>query len=85
MFTLTPSLFSHFQLYIQTYDTAYPTVKDIARVTIPVERNEFPPVWVPTDQYRVTINETEPVGARIFTVSATDQNIGVCWFPLTHI
>ncbi|KAK0048619.1 protocadherin Fat 4, partial [Biomphalaria pfeifferi] len=62
-----------YQLYVRTYDPEYPLDYVDEVVNIPVNRNEYAPVF-DSASYAVTINETDPVGRNILTVHAKDNN-----------
>ena len=62
-----------YTLRVRAYDTAYPDQIATATVAIGVSRNEFAPVFTQSP-YRVTINETLPLGTCILSVSASDED-----------
>ena len=68
--------YSYPQLFVRAYDPEYPDDYALETVTINVARNEYSPQF-DRQAYTVTINETEPVGTNILTLTASDQNSGV--------
>lgn len=70
---------------MRAYDPAYPYDYAETVVSIPVNRNEYPPVFNQS-AYTITINETDAVGTNILTVYATDNNtrvsLSLCHTPV---
>lgn len=64
------------QLQLKAYETGYPDdfVTEILNVTI--NRNPNNPTWT-TANYDVNVNEEEPFGYSVLTLSASDAD-GVC-------
>ena len=63
-----------FSLSIQASDQRVPERIDNAQVTIRVSRNQFAPVFFNTP-YRTNVQETRPVGAVVFGLECSDQDI----------
>lgn len=66
-------VFIWFQLGVVVYDIAYPEDRDATNVTITVDRNPSPPVFIPP-QYLRTINESYPIGLSLVQLTATDPD-----------
>ena len=57
-------------------DLGYPTLTGDATLTVNILRNQEPPVFI-NEPYEVTIDRNQNVGANIFRVTATDDDVQV--------
>ena len=73
---LTDSAVDQYQISASVSDNGIPslTSQQSALITINVLRNKLDPVFLSQD-YRVTIPETESIGNSILKVSAVDQDV----------
>ena len=69
------------QILVQAVDSGVPALSDLSTVTITVNRNLNPPVFV-QNVYNVTILETRPLGETFVSVRATDDDLIVSWVSL---
>ena len=82
-------MFPVFQLYLEGYDSARPNNRAQALLQVSVNRNPAQPSFPGSGaSYDFTILESEAVGYRIFSFSATDSD-GVStsqvWLKTTHL
>ena len=61
------------QLYVEAYDSAYPSARQLAEVTVTVLRNTNAPIFSPSS-YDTSISERYPIGEQVLRVTATDDD-----------
>ena len=70
---MTYFLIFRFQLQIEASDNGRPSTTAVATVNISVRRNTVAPIF-DAQQYEARTNEYIPVGSRVATVTATDND-----------
>ena len=65
-----------FQLVVETWDSASPSVRVSTLVTLSVKRNEYSPVYS-ANNYVADISEHLPIGHDVIRVNATDRDLPV--------